>query len=407
MSTALPPATTRRRRLWTHAWQLATCHLIGFFCWGFGWEESMNASSGPVDTLMMFDAGIGLVLTQLILLRRRRPLLVAVVLVAAASLSAWALAASAVAVVHLGSRRRLTEILPVGVLWVVSSLTTDEFVTKQVTPEESLMAAGASGRAMIVTLVVLMYLVLAAIGWNRGAKAELVESWRAGAELARREQVARVAQAQTAERARIAREMHDVLAHKISLVSLHAGVLAYKDDLTREETAETAALIRETAHQALQELREVLGVLRDDGTEANTPPQPSLLDLPALVAAEEAAGSQVSLDVEPDSWQRSSGLSPTPARHAHRIIQEALTNARKHAQGQPVSVRVQGDQEQGLLVQVGNPLGHQRSRVPGAGMGLTGLCERATLAGGSLETEQSDGWFRVTARLPWNVRMGS
>lgn len=112
----------------------------------------------------------------------------------------------------------------------------------------------------------LVYAVLVSLGWSRGARAEIMESWRVGAELARREQVARVAQAQTAERARIAREMHDVLAHKISLISLHAGVLSYQDDLSREETAPTAGVIQETAHQALEELREVLGVLLDEST---------------------------------------------------------------------------------------------------------------------------------------------
>lgn len=406
----MSPATTAarpRRSWWTHAWQLALCHLVGLILWLVTWGDVMERSTPRQDAVILLDALTGLLLTQLVLWRHRRPLSVTVALLVSSIFCAWTFPALWAAVVHLASRRRGWEITLAGVLMLATSAANDLFIGTIQGRSESLLLGEANGVPWLVAMVVPLYLVLVAYGWNRGAKAELVESWRSAAELARREQVARVAQAQTAERARIAREMHDLLAHKISLISLHAGVLAYKDDLSRDETAEAAAVIRDTAHQALEELREVLGVLRDDGHVAVAPPQPSLLDLPALVAAEEAAGSQVVLQVPEAFWQQAAGLGPATARHAHRIVQEALTNARKHALGEPVTVSIDGDPERGLLLAVSNPVGHQRSRVPGAGLGLAGLQERATLAGGSLDVQRTDQLFRVTAQLPWNVRMGS
>ena len=406
----MSPATTAarpRRSWWTHAWQLALCHLVGLILWLVTWGDVMERSTPRQDAVILLDALTGLLLTQLVLWRHRRPLSVTVALLVSSIFCAWTFPALWAAVVHLASRRRGWEITLAGVLMLASSAANDLFIGTIQGRSESLLLGEANGVPWLVAMVVPLYLVLVAYGWNRGGKAELVESWRSAAELARREQVARVAQAQTAERARIAREMHDLLAHKISLISLHAGVLAYKDDLSRDETAEAAAVIRDTAHQALEELREVLGVLRDDGHVAVAPPQPSLLDLPALVAAEEAAGSQVVLQVPEAFWQQAAGLGPATARHAHRIVQEALTNARKHALGEPVTVSIDGDPERGLLLAVSNPVGHQRSRVPGAGLGLAGLQERATLAGGSLDVQRTDQLFRVTAQLPWNVRMGS
>src|SRR3712207_3314584 len=104
------------------------------------------------------------------------------------------------------------------------------------------------------------------------------------AEQAEAEQELRLQQARQVERTRIAREMHDVLAHRISLLSLHAGALEFRPDAPPEEVARAAGVIRASAHQALHDLREVIGVLRDDPCDdATVPPQPTLGDLPALV----------------------------------------------------------------------------------------------------------------------------
>lgn len=105
--------------------------------------------------------------------------------------------------------------------------------------------------------------------------------------------------AREAERRRIAREMHDVLAHRLSLLSVHAGALEFRPDAPPEEIAEAAGVIRESAKSALEELRGVIGVLREDGSISSTqPPQPTLADLPALVDESRAACMRVSAQVE-------------------------------------------------------------------------------------------------------------
>jgi signal transduction histidine kinase len=217
------------------------------------------------------------------------------------------------------------------------------------------------------------------------------------------EQQLRVEQIHHAERTRIAREMHDVLAHRISLLSLHAGALEFRPDAPPEEVARAAAVIRASAHQALEDLRAMIGLLRDgaDG-EAPQPPQPTLAALPGLLEESRAAGTRVHADVRlPD-------LAAVPdaiGRHALRIVQEALTNARKHAASAAVDLRVEGAAGKGLAIEVRNPapvLAAGEPEIPGSGTGLVGLAERATLSGGHLEHGlDEDGNFRLRAWLPW------
>ena len=217
------------------------------------------------------------------------------------------------------------------------------------------------------------------------------------------EQQLLVEQARHAERTRIAREMHDVLAHRISLLSLHAGALEFRPDAPPEEVARAAAVIRASAHQALEDLRTVIGILRDgaDG-EAPPPPQPTLAALPELLEESRAAGMRLHADV------RVADLAAVPdsvGRHALRIVQEALTNARKHAASAAVDLRLEGAPGDGLTIEVRNPapvLAAGASEIPGAGTGLVGLAERATLSGGHLEHGLDEaGDFRLRAWLPW------
>jgi signal transduction histidine kinase len=213
----------------------------------------------------------------------------------------------------------------------------------------------------------------------------------------------RVEQVRYAERTRIAREMHDVLAHRISLLSLHAGALEFRPDAPPEEVARAAAVIRASAHQALEDLRAVIGVLRDgpDGPGPE-PPQPTLAVLPGLLEESRAAGMGIRADVGlPD-------LAAVPdaiGRHALRIVQEALTNARKHATAAPVELRLDGAPGHGLTIEVRNPtpaLATAEPKIPGTGAGLLGLTERATLSGGRLEHGLDEhGQFRLHAWLPW------
>ncbi len=221
---------------------------------------------------------------------------------------------------------------------------------------------------------------------------------------AQAEQQLRIEQIRHAERTRIAREMHDVLAHRISLLSLHAGALEFRPEAPPEEVARAAAVIRASAHQALEDLRAVIGVLRDgtDG-EAPQPPQPTLAALPGLLKESRAAGMRLHADV------RVADLALVPdaiGRHALRIVQEALTNARKHAASAAVvDLRIEGAPGQGLTIGVRNPvleLAAGEPEIPGAGTGLVGLAERATLSGGHLvHGLNEDGDFQLRAWLPW------
>jgi signal transduction histidine kinase len=234
------------------------------------------------------------------------------------------------------------------------------------------------------------------VGGRRQAKRERVRRAQA-------EQRLRVEQIRHAERTRIAREMHDVLAHRISLLSLHAGALEFRPDAPPAEVARAAAVIRASGRQALEDLRAMIGLLRD-GADGQAPPspQPTLAALPELLQESRAAGMRVHADVRlPD-------LAAVPeaiGRHALRIVQEALTNARKHAPSAAVDLRIEGAARQGLTIEVRNPapvLTASEPHIPGSGTGLVGLAERATLTGGHLEHGLDEhGNFRLRAWLPW------
>ena len=220
-----------------------------------------------------------------------------------------------------------------------------------------------------------------------------------------REARERIGQIRRLERTRIAREMHDVLAHRIPLISMHASALEYRADSAGDEIAQSASVIRSGAHQALEDLREVIGVLRadDDGGEVGDRPQPTLSDIPALVEESRQGGSSVVL--RSAIAEDSGGLSLSVGRTAFRIVQEGLTNARKHAPQMLVEVHLGGAPGSGLEVQVRNrrsPGPDHPPAIPGAGVGLIGLSERTELAGGRLEYGATpEGAFRLWAWLPW------
>jgi len=207
--------------------------------------------------------------------------------------------------------------------------------------------------------------------------------------------------AREAERRRIAREMHDVLAHRLSLLAVHAGALEFRPGAPAAEVAQAAAVIRTSASAALSELREVIAVLRDDDAG---PPQPTLAQLPALIEESRAAGMTVRAHIDLHDAQ---ALPPLLGRTAYRVVQEGLTNARKHAPGAPVTVTVTANGRPGLLVEIisHHATGPQvpRTTPPGAGAGLIGLSERVALVGGTLEHGPSpagDFVLRATVSPP-------
>jgi signal transduction histidine kinase len=245
------------------------------------------------------------------------------------------------------------------------------------------------------------------VGWGLFVRVqrELVLSLRDRAARLEAEQRLRVEQAREAERLRIAREMHDVLAHRVSLLSLHAGALEFHPDASAEEVAQAAAVIRASAHAALEELRDVIGVLREGAPgSAPEPPQPTLAEVPALVEESRLAGMRVRwhIDVPGDA-----ALPAALGRAAYRIVQEGLTNARKHAPGAAVEVTITAEPGAALVVAVVSrpAVGVAATTalaLPGAGTGLVGLAERVALAGGELEHGPDGGGdFVLRASLPW------
>jgi signal transduction histidine kinase len=244
----------------------------------------------------------------------------------------------------------------------------------------------------------------ALLGWGAWARARaaLIRSLRERAERAEAEQGRRVAQARMLERRKIAREMHDVLAHRLSLLATFAGAMEYRPDSSPEQLSRAAGVVRDGVHQALEELREVISLLRDDGPPDGdgVHPQPVLADVPRLVEESRSAGTEVRLR---EAVDEPGEAPPAVARTAYRVIQEGLTNARKHAAGQPVDVALRGGPGAGLRIEVRNALAPPDPAPPGCsgGAGLVGLTERVHLAGGQLDHQAVAGEFRLHASLPW------
>lgn len=274
-------------------------------------------------------------------------------------------------------------------------------------------AAGAVGHLIqglwrpIPGMSLLWWIVLdvavhaALLGWGQWSQArrQLIWSLKERASRAESEQARKVAEARVLERTRIAREMHDVLAHRLSLLATYAGALEYRPDSSPDRLAQAASVIRSGAHKALDELREVIGVLRDD--DVSSPdvdrPQPTVEDLDQLVAESRAAG--VGIDFVNSATV--AAVPPTIGRTVYRVVQEGLTNARKHASGQRVRIRIDGEPGKALVVEIGNQLRTGSASTPGTGFGLVGLTERVQLLGGRLEYGTTDSRFTLRASLPW------
>jgi signal transduction histidine kinase len=339
------------------------------------------------------DIAVGVVGCLSLWVRRSRPTEVAVFTSVASIFSAMAAGPAIIALFNAALRTSARTILALVGLAAVSTFVfpliypgTDSYVTQ--------LVVGALCTAVV-------------IGWGLFVRAQrdLVQSLRERAERLESEQRLKVEQAREAERLRIAREMHDVLAHRVSLLSLHAGALEFRPDAPAEEVAEAAGVIRATARAALEELRDIIGVLREGGEQgAPEPPQPTLAQVPALIDESRAAGMHVRAHIDaPDA----DALPAALGRTAYRVVQEGLTNARKHAPGAAVDVDVAVDD--GRLVvgvvsrrPVGVHAGGASGRLPGTGTGLVGLAERVALAGGELQHgTDEDGDFVLRASLPW------
>jgi signal transduction histidine kinase len=359
---------------------------------GIGLLGLASITADRTDAGVVFDFVVGTAVCATLWVRRRHPVEVAIVAVVAAAFFAMAGGAALVAIFNAAiraSRRALVAIVALSL------------VTLAIFP-----LLYPSGGAWWSQMLFGSLLIAVALGWGlfTRARREVIRSLRERAERLEAEQRLQLEQAREAERRRIAREMHDVLAHRLSLLSVHAGALEFRPDAAPEEVAEAAGVIRETAQTALQELRDVIGVLRDETEErAVQPPQPTLAQLPALIEESREAGMHIrtSMDASLDDQ-----LPASLGRTAYRVVQEGLTNARKHAPAAAVEVSISVPEGPSLVVEV---VSRSAVGVPaaggsleGSGAGLVGLAERVSLAGGELEHGlDGDGDFVLRATLPW------
>ena len=199
-------------------------------------------------------------------------------------------------------------------------------------------------------------------------------------------------EAATAERARIARELHDIVAHSVSMIAVQAETATYTTPDLPPAGRDNFAQIATSARITLRELRQLVSIVRDD--PAGTAPAPTLADLPELIAQHRAAGGTAELTVTgPDR-----ALPAVVELSAYRIVQEALTNARRHAPGARVEVRIERARDT-LTVRVADDGPGAGGCCGGGGHGLVGMHERVALLGGRLSIVDDDG-FAVTAALP-------
>ncbi|MER7111066.1 sensor histidine kinase [Streptomyces sp. NPDC000229] len=201
------------------------------------------------------------------------------------------------------------------------------------------------------------------------------------------------------ERARIARELHDVVAHHMSVITVQADSAPYRIEGLPEAAREEFSTIAASARESLTEMRRLLAVLRSEGTEGERAPQPGLERVQQLVEATVRAGVPAELSMQ-------AGLGPVPPAvdlSAYRIVQEALANVVRHAPGAPTRVSVSSDGDRLTVLVVNGPSGEAGSplETSGTGHGLVGMRERVRLTGGTLDTGPlPEGGFRVAACLP-------
>ncbi|MGI5158050.1 sensor histidine kinase [Microbispora sp. CA-102843] len=352
----------------------------------------LGAASG---WYLVADVAGGAAASGALWLSRRWPATTALAAVALAVPAASASVAAGIATLMTALYRRSFVAIGVGAAWVAATLA-----------RFWLRPPGLAPYPVWALVAVLFGVALTGWGMLARARRQLLLSLAERLHRAEEEQRRRVEQARHTERLAIAREMHDVLAHRLSLLALHAGALEFNARADPAEVVEAATVMRSSAHQALQELRQVISVLREAPVLAG-------LDLPALVEEVRQAGVKVEMH---DGGVRLPDLPGATARAAYRIVQEGLTNARKHAPGRPVTVRLDGGPGRGLTIEVRNPVAASTAisaaisaagSLAGEGAGLAGMRERAELAGGRVEQAGVEkggvemGEFRLAVWLPW------
>ncbi|WP_380167363.1 sensor histidine kinase [Jannaschia sp. R86511] len=364
---------------------------------------------GPWVALLLLDAAVGVTAAALAgLFRTSR--VASVALVVAGTLSTWAAPAGVVGLVRVGARRSgALDALVVAVV-VAGGLGVSRLhgLVGPPAPDPLPWWAEVLALAAVAGLLLLW-------GRVRGTRTALVSSLREQAVAAERERAALahgreadIARTRAEERSAIARDMHDTLSHQLSLIALHAGALASRDDLPPERAREAARTVRDAAADANAVLREVLTALRSTdpeqrlGHHGGAEPLPTSRSVDALAAQALEQGQQVEV-----GWRGLSAVdldrrSPATAVSVAQMTAELLVNAHKHAPGAPVAVLLahEGDD---LVLRVSNPLVPTPGPALGTGLGLVGVGERARLLGGVARYGAVDGRFEVQVVLPWQA----
>ena len=327
----------------------------------------------------------GLVAMLLLVWLRRAPITVAVSLAGLWLLSPAVLGPAMAAQAHIARHRRGIDAIAVACVLIAakSVLMLRDSPNNSATRIEVFISATGVIIALLVGLL--------------GRSTTDANQQRAAAQAARQDAwEAQLNEARLLERERIAREMHDVVAHRISLIALHAGALAHHMRSDEGEAGDLARAIQSNAQSSLDELRTMLARLR--GTAAPPePPQPTLSGLDALLADARSAGQQVAVELDGDPAEVPDRVS----RHAYRIVQEGLTNARKHAPGSPVALSLRTTTDR-LQVVVRNRLADlAHPDRSGSGLGLVGIAERVDLVGGDLSHGIEGEEFILKATLPY------
>lgn len=406
----LPPVRSRARRAWGLAGSVSLavlCALLSISSAGIHGGDG-STFPAPVKLLANIGAWVMIAVSVLLVWRHRFPVLVSLVAVAGALVFPTTplpalVALAAVTAATAGWRRwALVAVTYVAVLvalcWDVASHVSllSDFVGEP--------AEGTPARLALFWVVPLVAGVavapFAGFGFGRSLMAERDAATAGNAAANRTVAVLHREVERERERQELARELHDTLAARLSSLSLHAGALELTVGGSDQKAAEAARAVRETAQSSLDELRDVVHVLRHP---AVTPSGTGLADISRLVDEVARDGADVRSQVfvsDPAT------CDPDIAHASYRIVQESLSNARRHAPGTPIRLEVRGGPGSGVSISTTNWLAP--GVVPtsiGGGHGLAGMSERVALAGGAFQAGATpEGTFAVLAWLPWTPR---
>ena len=426
MTLAVPrspaPPSVRSPRQWAIALAqslLATALGLLMLLVSFG-SVLVEFSDQPPESmvaLFVLDALIGLGATVLIgplrFLPPGRPHSAAHLLIAASvGASTWAMPAAALALYRIGVRRRT--VLDVGALFLVAGTSLTLMTIDSRIRGEEPQAAVLTAMGVMVVLALIPLLVGHVVGTRhellaslreRAASAErereTADRERAAAEreaaAVMRERAADDARVRAEERAALARDMHDSISHHLAAISLHAGAMSYREDLSPEALRRTAGTVRDAAQQANRELHTVLTGLRAGEGDAPLATAPTLAD---IVDRRRAEGQEITLEWEGLSTEDLGSHDRSTVVALARILSELTLNAAKHSPGAPLQVTLTGGDDE-VRLRARNPLPLSPVSPPSTGHGLLGVQERARLLGGDARHGEVAGRFEVEAWMPW------